>query len=184
MALGLLFLGIGGGLALGEGKWGKLKENEEIVQVSRSESDSKIVFEVAGAVMRPGVYELEEGSRWKAGLVEAGGLAEEADREWVEKNVNLAREIGDGEKLRVLRAGEILGVRDEEGRAETEVGIINLNTGSQGELESLPGVGPALAGRILEYREKQGGFKSIEEIKLVSGIGDKLFEEIKEKIGI
>ena len=81
----------------------------------------------------------------------------------------------------VVERGEIKGVM----QAPTGTGIgININTATAEELDKLPGIGPAIAGRIIDYRNKNGGFMNVAEIKLVSGIGEKLFEKIKDKISL
>ena len=153
---------------------------------------SKVTFDVSGEVIKPGVYSLEKGSRVNEALVMAGGLAAKADRDWVEKNINRAKPIGDGEKIYIPRV-PTKGVRTENpenvgaGPVPAQVlgsQIININTASISELDKLDGVGPSFAQRIIDYRNKNGGFKDVNELKMVSGIGDKMFEKIKDKIGI
>jgi len=149
------------------------------------ESRGKILVDVGGAVEKPGVYELEVGARIKDVLVMAGGLSAKADREWVEKNLNQAGEVWDEMKIYVPELGGVLGDSSKRSSSnQTISNMINLNTASQGELEELPGIGPAMAGRIIEYREANSGFRNVEEVKLVKGIGDKLFEKMKDKISI
>jgi len=143
------------------------------------ESGGRILVDVGGAVEKAGVCELEAGARIRDALVAVGGLSAEADRKWVEKNLNQAGEIWDGMKIYVPKMNEVLGSSDQV-RGEK----INLNTASQKELEELPGIGPAMAGRIIDYREANSGFRSVEEVKLVKGIGDKLFEKMKDRISI
>ena len=88
-------------------------------------------------------------------------------------------------KIYVPELGGVLGDSSKRSSSnQTISNMINLNTASQGELEELPGIGPAMAGRIIEYREANSGFRNVEEVKLVKGIGDKLFEKMKDKISI
>lgn len=164
----------------------------------------KIKIDVAGAVVNPGVYELFEDSRVEEALNAAGGLAEGADREWVSKNLNLAAKLSDGDKLYIPKAEEtksvpsvtnepapvvppssagiISGVETPSG-GSLNCSRVNINTASVSTLDDcLPGIGPAYAQRIVEYRESHSGFKSIEEIQEVSGIGPKTFEKLKDQI--
>ena len=121
------------------------------------------MFDISGEVLKPGVYGLAAGSRVSEALVVAGGLAVNADREWVELNINRAKKIGDGEKIYIPKKirNEELGIRNEK---STEIqktiqilgvqsgGIININTAEVSELDKLEGIGPALAQRIIDYR--------------------------------
>lgn len=168
-------------------------------QATSSAKQGSVWVEVAGAVIKPGVYELPAGSRINDLLALAGGLSAEADRQWLELYLNRAQKLNDGVKIYVPRLGEAekSGIVDglqpgvvagESGQKAFGVslgsGLININTATQSELETLPGIGPAFAQRIIEYREAHSGFKNIEEIKQVSGIGEKTFEKMKEKITI
>lgn len=148
------------------------------------EVDISVKIDVAGEVINPGVYELKNGSRIEDVLIVAGGLSANADREWIEKNLNKAEKIYDGEKIYIPKVGEILGTsRDAtHGVSTNNNKIIRLNSASLEELDKLDGVGPAIGQRIIDYRMENGGFKSVEEIKLVPGIGDKMFEKIKDEI--
>ncbi len=157
----------------GEGVLGK-----ETIEVS----GKKLVVDVAGAVEEPGVYEVMMGARVREVLVVAGGMSAEADREWVGKEMNLASEVRDGMKVYIPAMGEEVGRGGLNLVFEVSEGKISLNRASIEELDKLPGIGPALAGRIIKYREESGGFINSEEVKLVSGIGDKLYEKIKDLI--
>ncbi len=149
--------------------------------------NSKVVIDVGGEVINPGVYELKNGDRINEALVAAGGLSAKADRDWVEKNLNKAEKLVDGQKIYIpnqvesrklkVESEEILGV-------STNNKIVRINTATVEQLDTLSGIGPAIAGRIIDYRTKNGGFKDINELKLVSGIGDKLFEKIKDDVAL
>jgi competence protein ComEA len=149
--------------------------------------NSKVVIDVGGEVINPGVYELKNGDRINEALVAAGGLSAKADRDWVEKNLNKAEKLVDGQKIYIpnqvesrklkVESEEILGV-------STNNKIVRINTATVEQLDTLSGIGPAIAGRIIDYRTKKGGFKDINELKLVSGIGDKLFEKIKDDVAL
>lgn len=159
-----------------------------------------LIVQVSGAVNKPGLYPLSAGSRVQDALNAAGGLAENAD-----PNVlNLAAIIQDGQRIDVpalqptpppLPAGAptLTPVPGWTGSPThtasstspaSSAGLININTASQAELESLPYIGPSLAQRIIEYREQNGPFKSIEDIQKVKGIGPAIFAKIKDLITV
>lgn len=145
----------------------------------------KIYVDVGGAVKNPGVYTFKQGDRVIDAINEAGGLRDNADV----SSINLAKKLADEEKIYVPIKGEQLpqiiaqsGLGNNNGSTENDK--ININTASLQELDSLPGIGPVTAQRIIDYRNKNGPFKSIDEIKNVNRIGDKIFEQIKDKITI
>lgn len=142
-----------------------------------------VVVDIGGEVEKPGVYKLDRGSRVADLMLISGGLSVNADREWVEKNLNRAKILVDGEKIYIPGKSESLKVESLKVLGTTS-GIININTAGVEELDKLSGVGPAIAQKIIDYREANGGFRNINEIKLVSGIGDSLFEKIKDLIEI
>lgn len=170
------------------------KYNENPVQLVKGvvtptviQVDVKVTFDISGEVLKPGVYVLAKGSRINEAMAVAGGLAANADRDWVEKNINRAKAIGDGEKIYIPRQQPMGQAKINTTQAvlgAVDNGIINLNTAGLNDLDKLDGIGPAIAQRIIDYREKNGTFKDINEIKMVSGIGEALFSKIKEKIGI
>ena len=137
---------------------------------------------VSGAVLRPGVYSLPEGRRVQEALKAAGGTAEDADLD----RINLAAWVNDGQKVHVPRQGEASLPATQAGAA-TVVGLsgsgkININTATAEELDTLPGIGPAYADRIIRYRQEEGPFENIEQIIEVKGIGDATFADIKDLI--
>ncbi|MEW6423714.1 MAG: ComEA family DNA-binding protein [Bacillota bacterium] len=168
----------------------------------------EIIVHVSGAVEKPGIYRLPRGSRIND-AVNLAGVLPEADLH----ALNLAAPLNDGQKVPVpFRQGVLAGEKtgdgsDPGGKAPgssaagasfrtggqggkgnspglSAGGLININTAGKAELESLPGIGPALAERIIQYREEHGYFMSIEDIKNVSGIGEKRYEQLKDKITI
>ena len=124
---------------------------------------------VVGEVQSPGMYQLPIGARLVDAVFAAGGLTEEADN----ASVNLARELTDGEQIIVFSISQ-------EGQAAgtTASGLVSLNRAGDKELEELPGIGPALAGRIVAWREANGGFKSVQDLLKVSGIGESLLSGV------
>ncbi len=142
-----------------------------------------IFVHVTGAVAKPGVYAAEVGSRVFDIVAMAGGFTKKADQ----ASVNLARLVSDGEQLLVFeRASE---AKSASTSSNTSVGsmagtLVSLNRATLSELEELPGVGPTLAQRIIDWRSANGGFKSLEDLLEVGGIGDKLFAGIQGKVAL
>ncbi len=145
-----------------------------------------IQVHVVGAVFQPGVYSLPAKSRVQDAIQASGGLLPEANSQ----TINLAAFIQDGERVFVpfqpTSTPQDLPNRTPATGPLTPDGsqLININTASQSELESLPQIGPVTAGKIIEYREAHGPFSTIEEIQNVSGIGPKTFDKIKDLITV
>lgn len=139
-----------------------------------------VVVDVAGEVNQPGVYELPLNSRVNDAIKAAGGPKKSADLSLL----NLARIIKDGEQIFIeQRYPQSSSSRSSRNTAK-KLGIININRASAKELEQLPGIGPVLASRIIEYRKLNGAFTSIEDLNKVSGIGGSKLEKFKEKIRV
>jgi competence protein ComEA len=147
-------------------------------------TEQPIVVQIAGAVPRPGVYALAQGSRVQDAISAAGGFLAEADK----SGINLARALDDGEQLEVPYAEGASPVLGTPLPASTESAssaeLININTASLAELDSLPGIGPTTAQKIIDYREQNGPFLAKEDIINVSGIGPGTFERIKDLITV
>ena len=149
--------------------------------------ESEIVVYVAGAVNRPGVVQLAEGARAKDAVDACGGFLPTADT----NGVNLAQKLKDGMQVTVpekspqgtAAQGAAGGAQAGAAKSLPE-GMVNINTADEKELDKLPGVGPAMAKRIVEYRTENGAFQSPEEIKRVKGIGDAKYEKMKDKIAL
>lgn len=144
----------------------------------QEEKGGSIAVYVCGAVAEPRVVELPEGSRADEAIAGAGGFLPDAD----ESYVNLAARLKDGEKLFIPTREEAASLgREQENQA---AGTVNLNTADREALCTLPGIGESRAGDIISYREKNGGFRAIEDIMKVPGIKENAFEKIKEKITV
>jgi len=139
------------------------------MESARAEAEAPVsatlVVHVAGAVASPGVYTLEVGMRVGDAVAAAGGVVDGADTD----ALNLARELVDGEQVRV----------PVEGAVTESSGLINVNVADAVALEQLPGVGPVLAGRIVTYRDAHGPFPSIDALDDVSGVGPTILEQIR-----
>lgn len=134
-----------------------------------------IYVHVGGAVRAPGLYRLADGARVVDAVAAALGFADDAVRE----GVNLARPVTDGEQLIVPDASTPVPAAGSGSGAGSGDGRVNLNVATQTELEELPRIGPALAGRIIAWRETNGRFTSVEDLLAVSGIGAKMLEALR-----
>lgn len=148
---------------------------------------SKVTVDVKGAVVNPGVYTLKAGARVTDVIQEAGGMTEDADA----KSVNLAASLSDEEVIYVANKDENVSVLDQTGtgqvsdkggQAVSKDGKINLNTATSEELQTISGIGAKRAEDIIAYRESHGGFQSIDDLKNVSGIGEKTLDKIRESL--
>ena len=150
------------------------------------------IIYITGSVKNPGIVKLKEESRIEDAIEAAGGLTENADI----SNVNLAYVLDDGTKIKIPNLDdEDIGDEDvlskdsgegiiQEDEKTTNTNIVNINKATENELSTLPGIGNSLATRIVEYRKQNGNFKTIEDIKNVSGIGESKFANIKDFISI
>lgn len=148
---------------------------------------SQIAVDVEGAVVSPGVYTLAAGSRVGEAIEAAGGFAEGA----AAAQVNRAQKLEDGVQVYVAREGEAAATgtagsaaASASSAAASQQAKVNINTATSEQLQTLQGVGEGIASRIIDYREKNGSFKKIEDLKNVSGIGDARFAAIEESITV
>lgn len=144
-------------------------------------SVKEIKVYVTGAVVQPGVYTLKEGDRVYQAVEMAGGLLADAEA----KGINMAAVLQDGQTTVIPKRGEVLPTNTNqppEGNQVAKSGKVNINIATVQELERLNGIGPAIAQRIIDYRQAHGPFKSIEDLKKVNGIGDKKFADLKDSI--
>ena len=164
---------------------------------AKSASDSaktnaqNIIVDVEGAVVKPGIYSLNQGSRVQDALILALGLSEKADRNWVEKNLNLAAKLSDGVKIYIPRLGEtnppaggssmdvVKGVSSGTDVLDSTA-LININNASAGELDTLPGVGPVTAQKIIDNRP----YIAIDELLSKKSVNSKVFSQIKDKVSV
>ena len=160
---------------------------EQTEEQENLQEESFIVVHITGAVKKQGVIELKEGSRISDAIESAGGATKEADL----SKINLAYIVKDGQKIYVPNKNdkeETNNITEDAGEnvikndTTTKQEKVNINTASQTELETLNGIGPSTALKIINYRQQNGNFKQIEDIKNVPGIGDSKFEGIKENI--
>ena len=162
-------------------------EKEGDLESSSSEPEEPMIMmvDIKGEVLNPGVYEVREGDRIINLIEKAGGLTKEADS----IGVNFALKLSDEMAVYIPKKGEateVVGDLIRNGSPNSEAGgsKVNLNLATASDLETLPGIGPAKSAAILEYRETNGSFKSIEDLKSVSGIGDKTYEKLSSLITV
>jgi competence protein ComEA len=162
------------------------KNNDESIFVEDEEEKSiaiknkEIVVEIKGEVKKPDIYWMKEDSIIEDLINEAGGITEEADI----SGINRAELLKNHQSIVIpnIKEGDV--VTNSTTSGVNKDGKININTATVGELDTLPGIGPARAADIISYREENGGFKSIEDIKNIKGIGESSFEKLKDKITI
>jgi competence protein ComEA len=148
---------------------------------SPSPSPADILVYVTGWVRKPGVYQLHQGERVVDAIRMAGGPKPGADL----ASVNLAAFLTDAQQITVAKRGAApVGGSGTSGTGPAEAAPVNLNTATLEELETLPGIGPALAQRIIDYRAEHGPFGSVDDLMNVSGIGEKRLADIRSKVTV
>lgn len=174
-----------GSSALGSAPPGSLAQ-----QSGPSVPATEVVVHVAGRVLRPGVVRLPPGARVVDAVAAAGGVTAGADA----KRINLARPLADGEQVLVLAEGEpappggpptgpSVGAGASAQRGG-DTGLVDLNTATLADLDTLPGVGPVLAQRILDWREANGRFTNVDELREISGVGEKRLADLRGKVTV
>lgn len=174
---GLFLLAVGGGIFLFRGSTSS--DDIEIISASQGEAlqGKKVVVHVDGAVAKPGVYELPSDARVSDAVSVAGNLAQDADM----SRINLAAKVADGQKIYIPKVGE--SVRGDTGTTSitgTTGGLININTASEGELDTLPGVGPVTAQKIIASRP----YSSPEDLLTKKAVGNSVYEKIKDLVTV
>lgn len=153
--------------------------------LSGSPSAAPIIVDVTGWVRKPGVYEFEAGDRVVDALNRAGGAREGADL----TSLNLAAPLTDGTQVIVAKAGAAPAATSTGGGTGTGstaggATLVNINTASESELETLSGVGPVTAAAIIQYRTEHGPFASVDDLMDVSGIGPATLEELRPQVTV
>lgn len=172
---------IGGSLVSGFNKSKPIYPKESIVDAPK-----EISVDVSGAVVSPGVYKLNEGARIEDAIAAAGGLSEKANGEYISKFLNMAQKLSDGTKVYVPTSGDSPPVSAGGGSgagqgvvAGTNIqGKVNINTGTQAELEALPGIGPVTASKIISNRP----YKQVEDLLNLKIVNKSTFEKIKDSL--
>lgn len=154
-------------------------DDDKADQEKEKSSSNLLVVDVAGAVNEPGVYKVKDGSRFQDAIFAAGGLSSEADSDRIARQINLAAKLTDSAKVYVPFKGEqsagVLGAA-----SEGATGLINVNTASAKDLDSLPGVGSVTSEKIINARP----YTAIEELVKKKIVSQRVFDQIKEKISV
>ena len=157
-------------------------------EISQTETEDQLVtVDVKGAVKKPGVYQLQSNSRVHDALEKAGGLTDEADL----KSVNQAQKLSDESVVYVAKVGEnavdvttSAPASATSGTGQAKSALVNLNTATEADFQTISGIGQKRAQDIIAYREANGRFKSVDDLKNVSGIGAKTLEKLKEYVTV
>lgn len=180
LVLLLLALVAGGGAFYG------MQSQQEAVVLDAAEQPAAqgapagITVYVTGAVQQPGVVTVAAGARTADAVNACGGLLPQADAE----RVNMAQPVKDGQQIRVPEKKAAGNATTGDAAGKEDGGLVNLNTADEKALDALPGVGPATARKIIEYRESEGGFQSTEDLMKIKGIGQAKYDKLKDKVTI
>jgi competence protein ComEA len=185
--IGLILVGFGA-FMYRQGSFGKTPEIE--VLESATINEEEIVVEVAGAVEKPGVYKLHDGSRVEDLLIVAGGVSATANRDWMEKMINRAARLKDGQKLYIPDVDEqtdVLSAKRTGGEQTTSPAwgsglgdMVNINTATLKELDALPGIGPGYGQNIIEHRP----YSNTEELLINDVVPKNTYEKIKDSVTV
>ncbi|HEL1593351.1 TPA: helix-hairpin-helix domain-containing protein [Streptococcus suis] len=162
------------------------QEQTEETSTEESEELSQLVVDVKGAVEKPGLYTLEADARVNDAVDAAGGLTSQADP----KSINLAQKLSDEAVVYVAGKDENISVvasttaSSAMSQEEKTTSLVNLNTATEADLQTISGIGAKRAADIIAYREANGGFKSVDDLNNVSGIGDKTMESIRPYVTV
>lgn len=162
------------------------QEQTEETSTEVSKEPSLLVVDVKGAVEKPGLYTLEAGARVNDAVEAAGGLTSQADP----KSINLAQKLSDEAVVYVASKDENISVvastttSSAMSQEEKNTSLVNLNTATEADLQTISGIGAKRATDIIAYREANGGFKSVDDLNNVSGIGDKTMESIRPYVTV
>lgn len=197
LLVGIILIGFGalfykGGLLGASDKVEILSSDDKASNISGTQN--QIVVELAGAVEKPSVYKLPEGSRISDLLIAGGGVSVEADRDWVERYINKAAILTDGQKVYIPKVGESQtgagsanissGINGGEGSVSgasvNASGLININTATLAELDKLPGIGPVYGQNIIDQRP----YSSVEELLSRKVIRSDVYEKVKDKVSV
>jgi len=175
--------------------WGPSRGEEMVIvpeeQASTSPGESgELVIDIAGGILQPGVYKLPSGSILEDAILMAGGFSSQADLSVIEREINRAQLLEDHSKVYIPKIGDQFiaslplpsGSSSSSPLTGSPAALININSASLAELDTLPGIGPATAQNILDFKKLNGPFTKKEDLKLVPGIGESKYEKIKELI--
>lgn len=176
---------LAGGVLWLQGKPTEVAVTEPVVVTESATTATVVVVHVVGEVKEPGVYDLPANSRVTDAIEAAGGATKDADL----TSINLARVLFDGEQIFISNINSAVTPSTSSSSSSSSgssssnpAGRININMANAAQLDQLPGIGPVIAGRIVEYRNQNGPFRQLTDLKQVSGIGDAIYDKIKDLI--
>jgi len=179
---------VGGGILVFRQK--PQNNNIEILSSSDEISGEEIVVEVSGEVQSPGVYQLPNNSRVNDALIAAGGISSNADRDWIQKTINMAAKLTDGQKIYIPsldNQSQTSSANNSSGYQNTSLdftdqgsGLVDINTASLSQRDTLPGIGPVYGQKIIDQRP----YSTVEELLSKEVLGQSLYEKIKDKVSI
>jgi competence protein ComEA len=179
VAAGLMLLFAAGKLLAGSGSQAALAPPAAPPAETATAAATAVVVDVVGAVRRPGLYRLRQGDRIADAVAHAGGTGPKADLALI----NLAAPLADGQQVVVpVRGAATAAAAPAGAQSGAAAGPVHLNTATLEQLDSLPGVGPVTAQKILDYRQKHGSFSSVDELDAVPGIGPARMEQLKDLV--
>ena len=162
--------------------------SDDTTNASITNFNGQIVVDIAGGVLKPGIYWLNAGSIIEDAIKSAGGFSRLADLNAIGLNINRAQELTNHGKVYIPKIGDsnivYTNPASSVSSTSSSSSLININTADNAELDLLPGIGPILSQRIIDYRLQNNNFESIDELQNVPGIGDKLFEQLKSLVTI
>lgn len=188
LLLGLIMLGAG---VIYYRIDGSVDNDIEIIENTPAEERAaEIIVEIAGAVQKPGVYQLEGNSRIEDLLISSGGFSADADRDWIARYINRAAKLADGQKIFIPKVGQqsnVLNANNLEGSKVYQTGqgsvgeeLVNINTASQKQLEDLPGIGPVYAQSIIEHRP----YSDVPELLSKGAIKQGVYDKMKDLVTV
>lgn len=160
--------------------------------VAAAASGDELVVDIAGGVLRPGVYKLAAGSIIDDAIIMAGGFSPQADFPVIEKTINRAEAIKNHSKVYIPKIGDTPVPSEAQVASNSSASsltpqtssLVNINTANLATLDTLPGIGPALGQNIIDFRTLNGPFSKLEDLKLVPGIGESKFSKLKDLISL
>lgn len=165
----------------------KISENEIFAEESNAQTNDEkyITVYINGEVKNPKVYRMKDGSIMDDLVREAGGFTQNADMDRLKLQLNLALKLRDGDHIYIYSKNDSgTQISSSSQLSSSEGGKVNLNTATKDELKTVPGIGDVTAQKIIDFREKNGGFKTIDDLKKIDRIGEKTFEKFKDKVDI
>lgn len=154
---------------------------QDFPSIQPASHKQQITVDVEGGVTKPGVYQLDSGSRVQDVLIKAGGLASDADRKVIAKTINLAQVLADGVKIYFPRVGDAAPVSGENGGGSVAgASTVNVNTATESDLDALPGIGPVTAGKIIAGRP----YQAVEDLLQKKILSQSVFDKVRDQLSV